>query len=265
LGEDAFVGNQTCRYEIKEGVGDMKTRIMTVDLENDLRSNRCKSIREIVPKLLDFFDDNKIRATFFTVSSLLEDYEFEIKEIAKKHEIASHSHTHSWLNSGNAEFEIKTSKEKFSGYGINCQGFRAPGAIITKNHFHLLKKYDYKYDSSFAQFFPGRYCNLNLPKKLFVKEGIFEFPIPTFLPMVNSGLSYLKLFHPLSKLFKRQYLFYLHPWEFLEKKDLPRGSCIKSLLRRNSGEKAWKIFKEFIEKEECIWVSCETLIKRYNK
>ena len=76
---------------------------MTVDLENDLRSSKCQSITSIVPKLLDYFDDQKIKATFFTVSSLLEKYENEIKEISQKHEIASHSHTHNWLNNHNEE------------------------------------------------------------------------------------------------------------------------------------------------------------------
>lgn len=241
----------------------MKTRIMTVDLENDLRSDRCKSMEVIVPRLLNFFDDYKIKATFFTVTSLLEKYESEIKEIAKKHEIASHSHTHSWLNPGNAEFEIKKSKEKLKEFGINCRGFRAPGAMITKNHFKLLEKYGYKYDSSLASFFPGRYCNLNLPKKPFVKKGIVEFPIPNFIFGINSSLSYLKLFYPIS--FKQKYLFYLHPWEFLEKEDLPSGSLIRNLLRRNSGKKAWKIFKEFIGKEEGRWVNCGALIRSYNR
>lgn len=229
---------------------------MTVDLENDLRSNRCKSMETIVPKLLNLFDDNKIKATFFTVTNLLKKYESEIREIAKKHEIASHSHTHNWLNLKNAEFEIKTSKEKLKEYGINCLGFRAPGAIISKKHFQLLKKYNYRYDSSLAQFFPGRYANFDLPKEPFLKDGFLEFPIPTFLPMINSSLSYLKLLHPFSKVFSQQYLFYLHPWEFLKKKDLPSGSLIKDLLRRNSGKKAWKIFKDFISKEESEWVGC---------
>ena len=98
----------------------MKQRIMTVDLENDLRSDKCQSINSVVPKLLDFFDDQKIKATFFTVSSLLEKYESEIKEISKKHEIASHSHTHSWLNEKNAEFEIGHSKRLFN----NSREFR---------------------------------------------------------------------------------------------------------------------------------------------
>ena len=240
----------------------MKTRIMTVDLENDLRSSRCKSIEIIVPKLLDFFDDLDINATFFTVTSLLEKYESEIKEIAKKHEIASHSHTHSWLNNQNAEFEIRESKQKMKEFGIKCQGFRAPGFITTKNHFTLLKNYGYSYDSSLATYYPGRYNNLSLPNKPFLKKGIITFPIPNFVyPTISSGLPYLKLFHPLSKFFPSKYMFYLHPWELLEKNDLPpANSVVKSLLRRNSGKNAWKIFTKHINKEESKWGGCQDWI-----
>src|SRR3989338_4161999 len=115
----------------------MTTRIMTVDLEPDLRSptGECKSMTKVVPKLLDFFDDHKITATFFTVSSLLEKHEDMIKDIATKHEIASHSHTHSWLDEKNAEFEIGHSKKVFDNYGLAVQGFRAPKFITTDDHF----------------------------------------------------------------------------------------------------------------------------------
>ena len=236
-------------------------KIMTIDLEPDLRSAKCKSMELVVPKLLDLFDDHKIKATFFTVTSLLEKYESEIKEIAQKHEIASHTHTHPWLNDKNVELEIKNSKEKLEEYGLNCTGFRAPFFVITKNHFNLLKKYDYKYDSSLGIFYPGRYSNLGLPQKPFFKKkfGVVEFPMPTFVyPAIDSGLSYLKLLHPVSKLFPQRYMFYLHPWEFLEKKDLPFGdSVVKRFLRRNSGQKAWKIFDSFVNREESKWVGCE--------
>jgi len=195
------------------------------------------------------------------VTSLLENYESEIKEIARKHEIASHSHTHSWLNNDNAEFEIGKSKKKLEKYGFKCSGFRAPGAITTNNHFELLKKYNYRYDSSLGVFYPGRYCNLDLSRKPFLKRkyDLVEFPLPTFIyPSVNAGLTYLKLLHPVSKLFNQQYLFYLHPWEFLEKKDLPlANSLVKSFLRRNSGKKAWQIFTDYLEKEDSRWFGCE--------
>jgi hypothetical protein len=243
----------------------MKTKIMTVDLENDLRSNRCKSIEIIVPKLLDFFDDQKIKSTFFVVTSLLEKYETEIKEIAKKHEIASHSHTHAWLNNKNVEFEISESKRKMKEFGIKCQGFRAPGFITTKNHFSLLKKNGYSYDSSLATYYPGRYNNLSLPNKPFLKEGIVTFPMANFVyPVISSGLPYLKLLDPISKLFPQKNIFYLHPWELLEKKDLPvANSIIKSFLRRNSGKNAWKIFVKHINKEESKWIGCQDWITQY--
>ena len=241
----------------------MKPKIMTVDLEPDLNSNNYKSMK-FIPKLLDYFDDHKIKATFFTVTSLLEKYESEIKEISRKHEIASHSHNHNSLNSKNVELEIQKSKQILSDYGYNCQGFRAPKFITTKNHFQLLKKYNYQYDSSLATFLPGRYSNLNLKQKPFLKRNLVEFPIPNFIyPSINSGLTYLKLFHPFSKLFPQKYMFYLHPWEFLEKKDLPKSnSIIYNFLSRNSGKNAWKIFTNHIEKNNTKWISCQAWLEK---
>lgn len=244
----------------------MKTRIMTVDLEPDLRSASCQSIK-CIPKLLDFFDDEKIRATFFTVTSLLEKYEFEIKEIAQKHEIASHSHTHNRLNPVNAAGEIKKSKELLEEHGIKCKGFRSPGFITTENHFKLLKENNYYYDASLGVYFPGRYRNLSLPKKPFMKEGMLEFPMSTFVyPIINSGLSYLKLCHPLSKMFPQPYMFYLHPWEFLKRKEFPPAQSFgENLLQRNSGKKAWNLFKNYVEKSNGRWLGCQDWIEKNKK
>ncbi|MDP3989657.1 MAG: polysaccharide deacetylase family protein [archaeon] len=236
----------------------MNTRIMTVDLEPDLRSRTCKSM-ELIPDILEIFDQYNIKGTFFTVTNLLERHEFEIKEIAKKHEIASHSHTHNWLTKNNSEWEMKKSLETLREYKIRCKGFRAPGFITTKNHFELLKKYGYDYDASMARFFPGRYSRLTMPSKPFVRRGIVEFPMPTFVPpSINAGLSYLKLFHPVSKVFPKPYMFYLHPWEFLEKKELINGrSLVGNLLQRNAGKKAIKIFKNYLDRCDGNWISCE--------
>lgn len=227
---------------------------MTVDLEPDLGSRECKSMTTVVPKLLDFFDHHKIKATFFTVTSLLEKYESEIKEIARKHEVASHSHTHHALNPVNAQWEMEKSKERLKECGINCSGFRAPMFITTSNHFTLLKEAGYSYDASLARYLPGRYRHLTLPGKPFSKEGMMEFPLPNFAyPSINAGLTYLKLLHPVSAVFPKPYMFYLHPWEFLEKGDL-NGS---RLLTRNCGQKAWKIFEKYIGRCEGKWVGCK--------
>jgi len=231
----------------------VKTRIMTVDLEPDLGSRECKSMVEVVPRLLNYFDDHQIKATFFTVTSLLEKYETEIKDISRKHEIASHSHTHHRLNPVNARWEIEKSKIVLKEHGINAAGFRAPMFITTKDHFTLLKEAGYSYDASLARYLPTRYNHPSLPGKPFVKEGVKEFPMSNFVyPSVNAGLTYLKLLHPVSTVFPKPYMFYLHPWEFLEKKDL-KGSA---LLTRNCGEKAWKIFEKYISRCEGKWVGC---------
>ena len=242
----------------------MPQRIMTVDVEPDLRSKGCKSIEIVLPKLLNFFDDHKIKATFFTVTTLLEKYESEIKAISKKHEIASHSQTHSLLTPNNAEAEIRLSKEQLKEYRIPCLGFRAPRFMVTKDHFLLLTRYGYQYDASLAPYFPGRYRNLNLPQQPFRHKNILEFPMPTFVyPSINAGLSYLKLLYPLSKAFHQKYMFYLHPWEFLEKKDLPgKNMLLSPLLKRNTGKKAWTIFQDFIAKEDAHWISCQDWMKQ---
>lgn len=235
----------------------MKTKIMTVDLEPDLRSKNSKSIELALPQLLNFFDDHTIKATFFTVTSLLEKYESEIKDIAKKHEIASHSHTHAWLNEQNAEFEIGHSKKVLKDYGLPCEGFRAPKFITTKNHFDLLKRHGYNYDSSFVTVLPSTF-------KVKEIEGVKSISFPA-LP---SGLTYRKLLHPVSAVFPRPKLFYLHPWEFLEKNELPPATSVTELLLRiNTGNSAWKIFTKVVEEEKkeemerCRWIGCSEFLK----
>ena len=67
--------------------------IITVDLEYDWEKKETKNI-SLIPKLLDLFDSYNIKATFFVLGELIEKNEDCIKEIAKKHEIASHGFSH---------------------------------------------------------------------------------------------------------------------------------------------------------------------------
>lgn len=246
----------------------MQTRIMTVDLEPDLNSSECQSMHKVVPNLLKFFKQYNIKATFFVVASLLDKYEQEIKEIAKHHEIASHSLTHNWLTSDNAEFEIFESKKRFEKAGIKCNGFRAPGFITTKNHLDLIKQAGYIYDASLAKFYPKRYNNLTLPSKPHKHDsGIHLFPMSTFIyPAIDSGLTYLKWLHPLSVTFPKPYMFYLHPWELLEKETLPKPQKLThKFLLRNNGKPAWEILKNYIEKTKknnSKWISCQEYLKQ---
>lgn len=256
----------------------MTKRILTIDLEGDLDTNQTKSLEKVMPRLLDLLDSRKIKATFFVVSSLLRTHKDLILEIQSRgHEIASHSQTHTFLHSRNSLQEMQESKKDFAQVGIAVSGFRAPSYITANSHFENLRESRYCYDSSLAVFWPGRYRNfwLGFRPRPFVqtilskdtKDGedltkMIELPMPTFLwPSINSGLSYLKLFDPVSRFFPLQYMFYLHPWEFLAYEDLPqtKKTFVGRLLTRNNGENAWKIFEKFLdraEKKGTEWVTC---------
>lgn len=242
---------------------------MTVDLEPDFGLTSIQgtytSVELIVPRLLSFFDDKKIKATFFVVADMLHDHADMIKEIQSRgHEIASHGLSHAQLNAVNSRWEITESKRRFAQYGITVEGFRATQFIIADGHHSILKEAGYTYDASLSRYFPGRYNNIDMENKPFLEGGLWNFPMSNFMwPAVDSGLSYLKLMYPFSMGFKAPYMFYLHPWEFLDKNSMPasvRRGFVKKLLSRNMGKKGWDIFVEYIEKSEkqgVQWVSCK--------
>src|SRR3989338_10154716 len=112
----------------------MNKKILTLDLEYDFETDKLDNLK-FIPKLLNFFDDNDVRATFFCLGELAKENEDLIKEIHKKHEIASHSFSHVRLNKLNdfeLENEIKKSKESFKEIGIDVKGFRAPYFMTDK-------------------------------------------------------------------------------------------------------------------------------------
>lgn len=233
-------------------------KILTLDLEYDFETDKSDNLK-IIPKLLDFFDDNNAKATFFVLGELIKENEDLIKEISKKHEIASHSFSHKRLNKLNdfeLENEIKKSREAFKEININVKGFRAPYFITHKNLWNLLKKHDFEYSSSIANFFPRRYFNINLkPRKI---NNIIELPVPNLIFPFPNGLSYHRALYPFSKMLRKKYMFYFHPCEFLGKMDANEiNFIVKSMYKRNL-KKSWQVFEEIIKKER--WVSCEEFI-----
>lgn len=252
-------------------------RIMTLDLEYDFETKGIESLCQM-PRLLSFFDDHHIRATFFILGELAEQYPRLMKKIARKHEIASHGYSHrmiSRLSGGELEQEIRRSKQAITSLGIRCDGFRAPYLMVHPQLGSLLVKHGFRYDSSISTFFPGRYAHITAPVQPYHASlhtlakrgnGIMELPIPnlTRFGMPPSALSYYRLLYPLSKTFRIPYLFYLHPCEFLE---TPIQSNISFLVRKlyskNQGKKAWQIFAELVRRADCQWVSCREYLERY--
>ncbi len=244
-------------------------RIMTVDVEYDYETESSASIPLVLPRLLEYFQKKNITATFFVLGEIAEQYPSMVKEIAKHHEVASHSYEHVALQSlsrAEQEEQLRKGKHAIERLGISCIGIRAPYYMIGKGYFSLIKKLGFHYDSSISTFFPGRYMHISSTKP-HVHHDITEIPVPNWLPFFPpAGLSYYRFFYPISKLFSLPYMMYLHPCEFLDApitKNLPR--VIRGVYARNQGESAWTLFTEIIERNPCTWVSCREYIAGIHK
>ena len=247
--------------------------IMTIDLEYDWESEGTDNITVTLPKLLDLFDDYHVTATFFVMGEIAEKFPEQIKSISKRHEIASHSFSHKFMNrlsDEELEEEITNAKSALEKLGIAAGGFRCPYFVFPKNRqlfYELLKKYNFTYDSSLSTFFPGRYFNLTSQTSPHKVHGLIELPMPNFIPkFMPAGLSYYRIAYPFSKFFNYRlpYMIYLHPCEFLNK---PIGVQINPIVRqfykRNQGSKAWHIFREFINDTSTDWISCREYVDKY--
>jgi polysaccharide deacetylase family protein (PEP-CTERM system associated) len=184
--------------------------------------------------LLDLFEKNHIKATFFVLGWIAERVPELIKEIETKgHEIASHGYSHKFITQmTKTEFEddIKKSLNVLSKCTTSqINGFRAPSFTITKNTLwaiDILLKYGFKYDSSvFPVSFHPDYGFPNSQLNIYNLNGIIEVPLSVVkffgknIPC--SGGGYFRLYpYWLSEYLintcikqNRPFIFYLHPWE----------------------------------------------------
>jgi hypothetical protein len=243
-------------------------RIMTVDLEFDFETKQAKNL-DLVPSLLQLFDKLGIRATFFVVGEMAEQYPGLVKVISQKHEIASHSYQHIYLNKlseTQLEEQIVKSKKTLESLGIKVKGFRAPYFVTHPKLLFYLKKHGFEYDSSVSStYFPGRYNNLFTSQKPYKIGSIIEMPMPNLLGnFIPSGLSYYRLLFPLSKFFKIPYMFYLHPCEFLQETPVNKiNKFVSKLYSRKQGKKAFRILRYILKSSNRKWVACEDYIQSY--
>ncbi|MEA3429639.1 MAG: polysaccharide deacetylase family protein [Nanoarchaeota archaeon] len=240
-------------------------RVMSVDLEYDFDSKKSESVSEVIPKLLNLFDDFDVKATFFVVGELVDKYETLIREIGEKHEIGSHSQTHPRLDGVDIKrlnFEVAESKKQIEKLGFKCNGFRSPFMKPHKMLMQTLKNNGYTYDSSFSSSHPPFFVNPLIKTKPY-KKHVIELPADQFFwKMVPTSFFYYRFLYPWSKSFKEPYMFYLHPCELQMNLDL--GSMPmwrKMFYKRNLGKNSWKILREFFENSNSKWVSCMDFVK----
>lgn len=256
----------------------MNNIIITVDLEYDWESKKIDNIL-LIPKLLDFFDDFDVNATFFVLGEIIKQFEDGIKEISKKHEIASHGFSHvnlRTLNNISLVREVSITKKILEDMRIQCLGFRSPYFLPPKNLGSILEIFGYNYDSSISRgILWGRHNNFFVPEKPYrvsnhdiseMGNGIIEMPVSNFSFLnMPFGLPFFRLckkFHfPISISKKNLLIFYMHPYELLNSKPGKEINFLyRQLYKLNNGKKAWKILEEFFSTDH-KFIPCRQFIE----
>lgn len=250
----------------------MKKAMLTVDIEEWYHLEYLDSVEEdrqrvkMVPavlNLLDLLDEYSIKAVFFVLADIAEEYFDILCEIKDRgHEIGCHGYDHRLLHEmSDEEFsykarEAKEKLEKLLGKGI-VKGYRASCFSLNRSKLDVLKNLGYVYDSSYIRFAEHPlYGEIDMrgyareQSLVYSNSGFYEFEIPTLrifgrnIPI--SGGGYLRLFPVvvtkalIRKFFKENdnILFYLHPFELTERKiPFSPGIGVKSVFRASVGRK----------------------------
>ena len=228
--------------------------ILSIDLEgsiegksaiykqNELVGEEISSIYEINKNLdiiLEFFNQHKVKATFFILSRIIQDApEIGKKILSENHEVASHGYRHIFIDrmSDNEinEYIYKSKALIEDKLGIEVLGFRAPFfSVCNKKEkiFDSLIENGFIYDSSIFpisghDLYGCNWKHLNTPKKM--RNGLIEMPMSTIkiigknIPTLGGG--YLRLFPLFFSKFSITHLnknskpgvIYMHPYEIGE-------------------------------------------------
>lgn len=160
-------------------------------------------------------------STFFTTAHFANWFSDSIKQISRKHEIASHTFYHSHYKTADL-LQSRLELENITGKPV--YGLRMPRMM--KVPMQDVIQAGYSYDSSVnPTWIPGRYNNLSLPRTMYYDEGMLRVPasvsprlrVPLFwLAFKNMPYNIFK--HLCIQTLKKDgYLcLYFHPWEFTD-------------------------------------------------
>ena len=145
-------------------------------------------IEKSIPRILKILKKYNIKATFFVLGPDVESFPKLYKEVIKQgHEIGNHTYSHFHNLKDLPEKEIykeikKTHDIIKKKLNYTCVGFRAPNYSFNYKVLNVLKKLNYKYDSSLSpSFYPSIFplSALKIPKKPFKlkNSNIIELPL----------------------------------------------------------------------------------------
>ena len=215
----------------------MKNITITIDVEEDcppmLTSTR--GMEEGLPKLLDLFKKEGVKATFFVTGMMAEQYPDLIHRIPKDgHELGCHGYTHARfdrMETEEARIAIKQAGKVLRRFSKKLVSFRAPNLQFPAKYLKILEEEGFLYDSSLAAYKPP------------FSQSIVEGKIVRIPATITSSFLRLPpyLFFPLLRHVKAPVIF-VHPWEFVDMSSLP----IRLDCKFNTGEKALKNLKILI-------------------
>lgn len=211
----------------------MKNITITIDVEEDcppmLTSTR--GMEEGLPKLLDLFKEEKIRATFFVTGVMAEQYPDLVQRISEEgHELGCHGYTHARfdrMRKEEARIALKKAGKVLRQFEKQVVSFRAPNLQFPASYLELLEEEGFLYDSSIAAYKPGFFRNRNREKSKIIRvsatitSSFFRLPPDFFLPFIRHV---------------KAPVMFVHPWEFVDMSELP----IRLDCKFNTGGKALK-------------------------
>jgi peptidoglycan/xylan/chitin deacetylase (PgdA/CDA1 family) len=171
--------------------------------------------------LIPIWEKYNTPCTLFTTANYAQHFPETIRELAKKHEIASHTFYHSTFETADLE-KSRIVLEEMAGTHVT--GLRMPR--MKKVAMEDVAKAGYEYDSSInPTIIPGRYNNFHLPRTVYTENGVTRIPA-SVSPVIRLPLFWLAFKNYPYKLFlqlclqtlkKDGYIcLYFHPWEFTD-------------------------------------------------
>lgn len=171
-------------------------------LKGGNRPEYYQDCNNLLEKILDKLDELDVKATFFCLGKMAEEFPNVVSEIAKRgHDIGCHSHEHGWLTKMTPEemyADTKSAKDALEQLiGKKVISYRAPAFTITENNkwaVQVLAELGFEIDSSI---FPinheiGGYGSFPEMKPCVVKCGDYqlkEFPLIT-TPILGKQIAY---------------------------------------------------------------------------
>jgi polysaccharide deacetylase family protein (PEP-CTERM system associated) len=201
----------------------------------DARESRvCRNTE----RLLDIFDEFKVRSTFFVLGWVAERHPALVRTIAQRgHEVASHGYAHRLIYDQTPEAfreDVRRAKavvEDAGGCAVG--GYRAPSFSITVRSqwaLDILIEEGHSYDASVFPIWHDRYGIPSAPRTPFCLERragtLLEVPASTVrvgpLNLPVGGGGYFRMLPywwtrwgiaHFNKVERQAAVFYLHPWE----------------------------------------------------